>query len=209
MISGLFFGLAFGVSGLGAAVLGTLADHTSIDFVYKVCSFLPALGLLTGFPPNTNTSDKANNLESITSIWKVKNMKGRAILAGITLATILTMTGTQTAAQSSDLTPNTSEKIVLRGYIRDLACLMKFNEALKPTNDCAIMCARAGSPLVIITAKGEIYTPISESIPDTSQRERLMPFVGDYVEVRGDVYKRAGMSAIVIRKIKKIEDSTK
>jgi hypothetical protein len=136
-------------------------------------------------------------------------MRCREILAGITLATILTMTATQTAAQSSDLKPNTSEKMVLRGYVRDLAFLMKFNEALKPTNDCAIMCARAGSPLVVITEKGDIYTPISESIPDTSQREKLMPFVGSYVEVSGDVYKRAGMSAIVIRKITKIEDSTR
>ena len=52
MISGLFFGLAFGMAGLGAAVLGTLADHTSIDFVYKVCAFLPALGLFTAFLPD-------------------------------------------------------------------------------------------------------------------------------------------------------------
>jgi len=52
MISGLFFGFAFGMGGIGAAVLGKLADHTSIDFVYKVCAFLPAIGLLTGFLPN-------------------------------------------------------------------------------------------------------------------------------------------------------------
>jgi MFS transporter, FSR family, fosmidomycin resistance protein len=52
MISGLFFGLAFGMGGLGAAALGTLADHTSIDFLYKVCAFLPALGLFTAFLPD-------------------------------------------------------------------------------------------------------------------------------------------------------------
>ena len=51
MISGLFFGLAFGMGGLGAAVLGELADHTSIDFVYKVCAYLPALGLLAFLLP--------------------------------------------------------------------------------------------------------------------------------------------------------------
>ena len=51
-ISGLFFGLAFGVAGIGAAVLGRLADATSIGFVYRVCSFLPAIGLLTAFLPN-------------------------------------------------------------------------------------------------------------------------------------------------------------
>ncbi|HEY5298946.1 MAG TPA: MFS transporter [Verrucomicrobiae bacterium] len=52
MIAGLFFGLAFGMAGIGAAVLGKLADHTSIIFVFKVCAFLPLIGLLTGFLPN-------------------------------------------------------------------------------------------------------------------------------------------------------------
>jgi FSR family fosmidomycin resistance protein-like MFS transporter len=51
MISGMFFGVAFGFSGLGAALFGNLADHTSIGFVYQVCSFLPALGLLAVFLP--------------------------------------------------------------------------------------------------------------------------------------------------------------
>jgi MFS transporter, FSR family, fosmidomycin resistance protein len=52
MVSGLFFGLAFGMGGIGAAVLGKLADRTSITFVYQVCAFLPAIGLLTAFLPN-------------------------------------------------------------------------------------------------------------------------------------------------------------
>ena len=52
MVSGMFFGLAFGMAGIGAAVLGNLADRTSITFVYQVCAFLPAIGLLTGFLPN-------------------------------------------------------------------------------------------------------------------------------------------------------------
>jgi FSR family fosmidomycin resistance protein-like MFS transporter len=51
-VSGLFFGFAFGAGGLGAALLGQLADATSIQFVFRVCSFLPALGLLTAFLPN-------------------------------------------------------------------------------------------------------------------------------------------------------------
>jgi MFS transporter, FSR family, fosmidomycin resistance protein len=52
MIAGLFFGLAFGMGGLGSALLGKLADHTSIQYVYRVCAFLPLIGLLTGFLPN-------------------------------------------------------------------------------------------------------------------------------------------------------------
>jgi MFS transporter, FSR family, fosmidomycin resistance protein len=54
-VSGLFFGLAFGLGGIGAALLGELADHTSINFVYHLCSFLPALGFLTAFLPNLTT----------------------------------------------------------------------------------------------------------------------------------------------------------
>jgi FSR family fosmidomycin resistance protein-like MFS transporter len=51
MVAGMFFGLAFGMAGIGAAVLGWLADVTSITFVYHVCAFLPALGLLAAFLP--------------------------------------------------------------------------------------------------------------------------------------------------------------
>jgi len=51
-ISGLFFGFAFGLGGLGAALLGELADLTSIEMVYRVCAFLPIIGLLTAFLPN-------------------------------------------------------------------------------------------------------------------------------------------------------------
>ena len=51
-VSGLFFGLAFGMGGIGAALLGELADATSITYVYHVCAYLPAIGLLTAFLPN-------------------------------------------------------------------------------------------------------------------------------------------------------------
>ena len=52
MIAGLFFGFAFGMGGLGAALLGELADAKGIEYVYRVCAFLPAIGLLTVFLPN-------------------------------------------------------------------------------------------------------------------------------------------------------------
>jgi FSR family fosmidomycin resistance protein-like MFS transporter len=57
-IAGLFFGLAFGLGGIGAALLGELADLTSIAFVYQVCAFLPALGLVTVLLPNLEGSRK-------------------------------------------------------------------------------------------------------------------------------------------------------
>ena len=54
MIAGLFFGVAFGISGIGAAVLGQLADHTSIFYVYRVCSYLPAIGVLAFWLPHVD-----------------------------------------------------------------------------------------------------------------------------------------------------------
>ncbi len=52
MISGLFYGFAFGMGALGSALLGILADHTSIQFVYQICSFLPIIGIICYFLPN-------------------------------------------------------------------------------------------------------------------------------------------------------------
>jgi FSR family fosmidomycin resistance protein-like MFS transporter len=57
-VSGLFFGLAFGMGGIGAALLGKLADARGIEFVYRVCAFLPAIGLLTAFLPTMNAGQK-------------------------------------------------------------------------------------------------------------------------------------------------------
>jgi MFS transporter, FSR family, fosmidomycin resistance protein len=58
MISGVFFGVAFGIGGLGAAVLGKVADHTSIAYVYQICAFLPAIGLLAVFLPRMQQTGK-------------------------------------------------------------------------------------------------------------------------------------------------------
>lgn len=58
MIAGLFFGLAFGMGGIGSALLGKLADHTSINYVFHVCAYLPLIGLLTYFLPNVEKPRK-------------------------------------------------------------------------------------------------------------------------------------------------------
>jgi len=58
LISGLFFGFAFGIAGIGAAVLGRLADATSIEFVYRLCAYLPALGLLTALLPDLESGNR-------------------------------------------------------------------------------------------------------------------------------------------------------
>ena len=52
MVSGLFYGFAFGMGGLGSAILGFVADQTSINFVYHICAYLPLIGLVAYFLPN-------------------------------------------------------------------------------------------------------------------------------------------------------------
>ena len=130
-------------------------------------------------------------------------------IAALTIAVLAMSMCAQTASsdQSADLKPNKSTPVTISGYVRDMACLMKFNGALTPTNDCALMCARSGAPLVIVTKKGVIYVPMSAEIPDTSQREKLMPFVGSYVEIRGEMFQRSGIKTIVIAQIKKADDT--
>jgi FSR family fosmidomycin resistance protein-like MFS transporter len=56
-ISGVFYGLAFGLGGIGAAVLGEVADRTSIEFVYRACAFLPAIGLLAALLPKIHPAE--------------------------------------------------------------------------------------------------------------------------------------------------------
>ncbi|RZK44127.1 MAG: MFS transporter [Pedobacter sp.] len=58
LVAGLFFGFAFGMGGIGSALLGKLADSTSITYVFNICAFLPLIGLLTGFLPNISTTRK-------------------------------------------------------------------------------------------------------------------------------------------------------
>ena len=59
VIAGLFFGFAFGMGGLGAAALGQLADHVGIEAVYRLCAYLPAIGLLAWFLPKLEQRPKA------------------------------------------------------------------------------------------------------------------------------------------------------
>lgn len=145
--------------------------------------------------------------EKSTFVQERSNMRMTSVIGPIALSIFLLPLHGQTTPQSqtADLEPNQGVKITFQGYVRDLACLVKFSGALKPINDCAAMCVRAGSPLVVVTEKGTIYMPISDAIPDTSQRDKLMPFVGDFVKVTGVMFQRSGIKAVVIDQIKKAD----
>jgi hypothetical protein len=91
--------------------------------------------------------------------------------------------------------------VTVKGYVLDSACA--FTKALsKPiSKQCAISCANAGSPLVILADDGTIYWPIADTTPSSGQNPKLLPFAGDKVTAAGKVYERGGSKAIVIEKI--------
>src|ERR1700730_9122952 len=96
---------------------------------------------------------------------------------------------------------DTGKPVTVNGYVLDSACA--FTKSLKKpiSAECAIACAKAGSPLVILTDNGTIYWPIADTTPSSGQNEKLLPFAGQKVTASGKVFQRGGSSALVIEKI--------
>lgn len=97
--------------------------------------------------------------------------------------------------------------VAIEGLVRDVACPIQNHESTATNFDlqCALACARSGSPLIILTKAGDIYFPITEKMPDASQRQRLMPFVGKYVRASGHVFELNGTRAIAITEIHELK----
>lgn len=91
--------------------------------------------------------------------------------------------------------------VTVTGYVLDSACA--FTKSLKKpiSPACAVACAKAGSPLVVMSYDGTIYLPISDATPAKGQNERLMKFAGKKVIVTGKLYNKNGAHALVIEKI--------
>jgi len=104
--------------------------------------------------------------------------------------------------------PANESKATIEGLVRDIACPIQNLEATAThlSMKCLRACAKAGSPLIILTKDGELYFPISAKMPDADQRQKLMPFLGKYVQAAGTVYERKGTHAIVINDIHELKD---
>src|SRR5579864_1687777 len=80
--------------------------------------------------------------------------------------------------------PDDASTTSVVGYLRDAGCVHRFHEVVKPLpNGCLQACVRAGSPLVVLTKKEEVYHPISSDIPDSDIRPKLLPFAGKLVKI--------------------------
>jgi len=91
--------------------------------------------------------------------------------------------------------------ITVKGYVIDSACAFTKNLAKPISEKCAVSCANAGSPLVILADDGTIYWPIADTTPSSGQNAKLLPYAAQKVTVTGKVYERGGSKAIVIEKI--------
>ena len=93
------------------------------------------------------------------------------------------------------------KSVSVNGFVLDSACAFT-KDLKKPISpQCAQACAKAGSPLVILTDNGTIYWPIADTTPSSGQNEKLLPFAGQRVTASGKVYTRGGSTALVIEKI--------
>jgi hypothetical protein len=114
----------------------------------------------------------------------------------------------QSRSPASSDTPDDGVTMTVEGLVRDVACPMQ-NHKSTATHfnlECARACARAGSPLVILTKTDEMYFPMTDQMPDVSQRERLVPYVGEFVRVTGVVRRRNGTRTIVIKTLTEMKD---
>jgi hypothetical protein len=89
----------------------------------------------------------------------------------------------------------------VKGYVIDSACTFTKNLKKPISPECAQTCAKAGSPLVILSDNGSIYWPTTDAMPATSQNERLLPFAGQRVTATGKLYEHGGSKGLIIEKI--------
>ena len=114
-------------------------------------------------------------------------------------AVLVVLFGLLTLALGDEAAKKPAAKAVtVKGYVLDSACA--FTKGLKKpiSAECATACAKGGSPLVFLTAAGEIYWPISGDTPSTEQNSKLLPFAGQNVAATGKIFKRGGSEAMVI-----------
>lgn len=97
--------------------------------------------------------------------------------------------------------------LTVEGLVRDIACPLQNKKSTSTSfsKDCITMCWKAGSPLGILTRDGEVYVPVTPSMPDMGQNA-LKPFVGEHVKATGKVFLRNGTHAIEISKIDRLPD---
>ncbi len=118
-------------------------------------------------------------------------MRTKLLFAALAVSALASVAGAESKG-----TPTT-----VTGWVLDSACAYTKGLPKPISRQCALDCAKKGSPLVVMGDDGTIFLPVSETMPAVGQNERLMPFAGMRVTARGKVYARGGSQALVIEKI--------
>jgi len=134
----------------------------------------------------------------------------RILLFGLLAGGVAALMATTEPQQKTSMEGARANKsnATIEGLVRDIACPIQNldGNATHLSMKCVQACVKAGSPLAILTKDGELYLPISDKMPDYDQRQKLMPFVGKYVRVKGIAFERSGTHAIVITEIKEMKE---
>jgi hypothetical protein len=118
----------------------------------------------------------------------------------LALLVCLTLPMVSMAADDADSTAIGT--LTVEGLVRDIACPLqnKKSTSTSYSKECITTCLKAGSPLGILTSEGDVYVPVTQSMPDTGQNA-LKPYVGEHVKATGKVFLRNGTHAIEISEI--------
>src|SRR5579864_2626650 len=120
--------------------------------------------------------------KSRKSCTAAKTTIGEWMMKNLARFVLVLLASTALFAQTTK--PDDAPAASVVGYLRDAGCVHRFHEVLKPLpNGCLQACVRAGSPLVVLTKKEEVYHPISSDIPDSDIRPKLLPFAGKLVKI--------------------------
>jgi hypothetical protein len=118
------------------------------------------------------------------------------------LATLFCLAVPMLISAADDADSTAIGTLTVEGLVRDIACPLqnKKSTSTSYSKECITTCLKAGSPLGILTSDGDVYVPITQSMPDTGQNA-LKPFVGEHVKATGKVFLRNGTHAIEISEI--------
>lgn len=96
----------------------------------------------------------------------------------------------------------------ITGYVIDSSCVYSKHLTKPKSPECAVACAKGGSPLVLLADDGSIYLPIDTAVPAQGQNGKLLPYAGERVTATGKVFETHGSKAINIERIER-EKATK
>jgi hypothetical protein len=137
-------------------------------------------------------------LRSVVSPAAMRSPRFRlTILAALICIAVPMLTS---AADDTDSTAVGTRTV--EGLVRDIACPLqnKKSTSTSYSKECITTCLKSGSPLGILTSEGDVYVPVTQSMPDMGQ-DALKPFVGEHVKATGKVFLRNGTHAIEISEI--------